>query len=76
MRPHLIRKVVLPISKEWALRMIFKGSGCLQFPEAVVTSTVKESLYQTWFTSSRFFIGVETAEYKRNNFGSEGKSML
>ena len=27
-----------------ALKMIFKGSGCFQFPEAVVTSTVKESL--------------------------------
>ena len=27
--------------------MIFKGSGCFQFPEAVVTSTVKESLHST-----------------------------
>ena len=29
------------------LRMIFMGSGCFQFPEAVVTSTVKESLHST-----------------------------
>ena len=30
-----------------SLKMIFKGSGCFQFPEAVVTSTVKESLRST-----------------------------
>ena len=30
-----------------ALKMIFKGSGCFQFPETVVTSTVKESLSST-----------------------------
>ena len=30
-----------------ALKMIFKGSGCFQFPEAVVTSTAKESLFST-----------------------------
>ena len=30
-----------------ALKMIFKGSRCFQFPEAVVTSTVKESLCST-----------------------------
>ena len=29
---------------KWALKMIFKGSGSFQFPEAVVTSTVKGSL--------------------------------
>ena len=29
---------------KWALKMIFKGSGCFQFPEVVVTSTAKESL--------------------------------
>ena len=36
-------------SNHWkrALKMIFKGSGCFQFPEAVVTSTVKESLRST-----------------------------
>ena len=27
-----------------ALKMIFKESGCFQFPEVVVTSTAKESL--------------------------------
>ena len=29
------------------LKMIFKGSGCFQFPEAVVTSTAIESLRST-----------------------------
>ena len=29
------------------LKLIFKGSGCFQFPEAVVTSKVKESLHST-----------------------------
>ena len=32
---------------KWALKMIFKGSGCFQFPEAVVTSAAKESLRST-----------------------------
>ena len=32
---------------KWALKMIFKGSRCFQFPEAVVTSTAKESLHST-----------------------------
>ena len=33
-------------SKHWkrALKMILKKSGCFKFPEAVVTSTAKESL--------------------------------
>ena len=30
-----------------ALKMIFKGSGCFQFPEAAVTSTAKENLRST-----------------------------
>ena len=30
-----------------ALKMIFKGCGCFQFPEAAVTSTAKESLCST-----------------------------
>ena len=36
-------------SKHWkrALKMIFNESGCFQFPEAVVTSTAKESLCST-----------------------------
>ena len=36
-------------SNHWkrALKMIFKGSGCFQFPEAVVSSTAKESLRST-----------------------------
>ena len=32
---------------KWALKMFFKGSGCFQFLEAVVTSTAKESLRST-----------------------------
>ena len=28
-------------------KMIFKGSGCFQFPEAVVTSAAKESIRST-----------------------------
>ena len=33
-------------SNHWkrALKMIFQGSGCFQFPEAIVTSTAKESV--------------------------------
>ena len=36
-------------SNHWKreLKMIFKRSGCFQFPEAVVTSTAKESLRST-----------------------------
>ena len=36
-------------SNHWkrALKMNFKGSGCFQFPEVVVTSTAKESLRST-----------------------------
>ena len=32
---------------KWALKIIFKGSGCFLFPDAVVTSTVKENLRST-----------------------------
>ena len=32
---------------KWALKLIFKGSGCFQFHEVVVTSTAKESLHST-----------------------------
>ena len=33
-------------SNHWkrALKIIFQGSGCFQFPEAVVTSTAKDAL--------------------------------
>ena len=36
-------------SNHWirALKMIFKESGCFQFPEAVVTSPAKESQRST-----------------------------
>ena len=32
---------------KWPLKVIFKGSGCFQFPEAVITSTAKENLRST-----------------------------
>ena len=40
---------IFKTSNHWkrALKMIFKESGCFQFPEAVVTSTAKESLRPT-----------------------------
>ena len=40
---------ILKHSNHWkrTLKMIFKGSGCFQFPEAVVISTAKESLHST-----------------------------
>ena len=43
------RQPFLKYSNHWKLplKMIFKGSGCFQFPEAVVTSTAKESLRST-----------------------------
>ena len=39
----------LKTSNHWklALKIVFKGSRCFQFPVAVVTSTVKESLCST-----------------------------
>ena len=68
-----------------ALKMNFKRSGCSQFFEAVVTSTVKESLHST----ERGSIQVLADSYKKKlpsrkkvlctivtNFCSEGKVML
>ena len=42
-------QLFLKHSNHWkrALKMIFKESGCFQFPEAVVSSTVKQSLRST-----------------------------
>ena len=47
--PPISTTVVEMGSNHWkrTLKIIFKGSGCFQFPEAVVTSTVKESLRST-----------------------------
>ena len=72
-----------------ALKMIFKESGCFQFPEVVVTSTAIESLrctcnvhvkrciYRMGITStSSCFIGAEQPCTVVTNFGSEGKPML
>ena len=66
--------------------MIFKGSGCFQFPEAVFTSTAKKAyalqkrkptLYRMGITTSfSFFIGAEQPCTVVTNFGSEGKPML
>ena len=49
--------------------MIFKGSGCFQFPEAGATTGKKAyTLTRMQFTaSSRCFIKIETATYKCNN---------
>ena len=58
--------------------MIFKGSGCFQFPEAVFTSTAKKAyaLMNGITTSSSCFIGAEQPCTVVTNFGSEGKPML
>ena len=55
--------------------MIFKGTGCFQFPEAVYfCGERKPTLYRTRLTtSSRCFLGVETAVYNCTKFGSKGK---
>ena len=58
--------------------MIFKGTGCFQFP-AVVTSAVKESLCTTKCGSLQTLAVLQ--ERKQlcttvTNFGSEGKPML
>ena len=39
----------LKYSNLWkrALKIIFKGSGCFKFPEAVITSMAKESIRST-----------------------------
>ena len=43
-------------SNHWirALKMIFKESGCFQFPQADITSTAKESLRSTECGSLQF----------------------
>ena len=47
-------------SNHWkrVLKMIFKESGCFQFPEAVVTSTEKESLRSTEHGSLAVLAGL------------------
>ena len=54
--------------------MIFKGSGCFQFPEAVVTFMAKESTERGSLQVLAGFKGVKTAMC--NYFSSEGKPML
>ena len=49
-----------------ALKMIFKGSGCFQFPVAVITSTAKESLRFVPLQILTFFVGEESAVYNCN----------
>ena len=43
-------------SNHWkgALKMIFKGSGCFQFAEAVVTFTVKKAVPQPYILHYKF----------------------
>ena len=47
-------------SNHWKrpLKMIFKGSGCFQFPAVVVTSTTKESLRSTERGSLQVLAGL------------------
>ena len=66
----IVRETSLAISKrsnhwKWALKIIFKGS-CAQFPEAVVTSTAKESLRSTKRDSLQVLAVLETAVYNCN----------
>ena len=68
--------------------MIFKGSGCFQFPESVITSTAKESLCSTERGSLQVLTvlkeykvlsrkcRVENACATETNFCGEGKVML
>ena len=58
--------------------MIFKGSGCFQFPEAVFTSTAKKAyaLQNGDHYKLYLFYRSRTAVYSVTNFGSEGKPML
>ena len=58
--------------------MIFKGSGCFQFLEAVFTSTAKKAyvLQNGITTSSSCFIGAEQPCTVVTNFVSEGEPML
>ena len=59
-------------SNHWkrALKMIFQGSGCLQFPEAVVTSTTKNALPKVVHYKFSLFMStkcrVESAVYNCN----------
>ena len=68
-------QLFLKNSNHWkrALKMIFKGSGCFQFPEALVTSTAKESLRSTNVVHYKFSLfyrsrkcRVECAVYNCN----------
>ena len=49
---------ILRHSNHWkrALKIIFKESGCFQFPEAVATSTAKESLRLPNVVHDKFFL--------------------
>ena len=47
-------------STHWkrVLKMIFKENGCFQIPDAVVTSTMKESLRTTDRSSLQVLVGL------------------
>ena len=59
----------------WAIKMIYKGSGCFQFPEAVVTSTAIRSTKHGHYKFSLFYWS-RNCNVQCNNFGSEGMPML
>ena len=52
--------------------MIFKESGCFQFPEAVVTSTRKESLRSTERGSLQVLAVVTLSLQENEGKGSPG----
>ena len=56
-------------SNHWkrALKMIFKGSGCFQFPEVVITSTAKESLRSTERGSLQFSLFYRSRKCRVEN---------
>ena len=58
----------LKYSNHWklALKMIFKGSVGFQFPEAVITSTAKESLRSTERVHYKFSLF-----YRSSNCGEQ-----
>ena len=61
---------------EMGTKMSFKGSGCSQFPEAIVTSTAKKSLRSTKCCSLQVLADYKLLCTTVTNACSEGKPML
>ena len=66
----------MPVPLDTDTKMIFKGSGCFQFPEAVVTSTAKENLRSTEHCSLQVIADLKPPCTTVTNFCSEGKPVL